>query len=412
MKQPDNPEAELRRIVSGGHAVIVAGTGVSISASVDPQTKRPHPQASWSGLLENGLEWLKEKSLIAPEVAAAQLTLFKKKPQIHHFISAAEDVTEGMGGAKSPHFRDWLSRTIGSIKAHDRGVLDALEALRQQGNLLATTNYDGLLLGGSASLNSVTWQESDSILGAVRKRETNKVIFLHGYWRLPESVILDWKSYDQIARDAQYRDDLAAFWKTSIWVYVGCGISGLSDPDFGLLLERYGSRARGAAHWDFCLVRRDQREEFQAYFEQNQLNICAVSLGDDYDKLPGFLRSLLPAPTVLVHPPKEAIVSPRRNVPAFRSLPPSTPSPITSARTSSLDAKPNSTPSATGQIAPIPPTSSSLKPSAATARAYSLGSGQRTTPPSSAPTGPGASGIRSMSAAPSWRTSASAPSPT
>jgi len=59
-------------------------------------------------------------------------------------------------------------------------------------------------------------------------------------------VILDWKSYEQIARDERYRDDLAAFWKTNTWVYVGCGVNGLSDPDFGLLLERYAERARQA----------------------------------------------------------------------------------------------------------------------------------------------------------------------
>src|SRR5258708_26503602 len=130
MKQPAHPEIELRTLVSKGLVVVVAGTGVSILASTEPKSRMPHPQASWSAILENGLEWLMEKNLIEADVAAAQLTLLKKNAQTHHFISAAEDVTAGMGGAKSHHFREWLKRTVGSIEANDRSVLDALEALR------------------------------------------------------------------------------------------------------------------------------------------------------------------------------------------------------------------------------------------------------------------------------------------
>ena len=145
--QPDY-EAALRKTIREGLAVVVAGTGVSIGASYDATTQQPHPQASWSGLLENGLQWLKERKLMDEDEVNAQLTLLKKNPQTHRFISVAEDVTEGMGTAKSKHFAEWLKRSIGSIKAHDRSVLDALEAIRKQGNLLATTNYDGLLLEG------------------------------------------------------------------------------------------------------------------------------------------------------------------------------------------------------------------------------------------------------------------------
>lgn len=294
--QPDH-EAALTKTIREGLAVIVVGTGVSIAASYDATTQQPHPQASWSGLLENGLQWLNEHKLMAEDEVAAQLKLLKKNPQTHRFISAAEDVTEGMGSAKSKHFADWLKRSVGSIKAHDRSALDALDALRKQGNLLATTNYDGLLLDGNKKLSPVTWQESNALMGAVRNRDVEKIIFLHGYWRQPESVILDWRSYDRSARDEQYRNDLAAFWRTSIWVYVGCGVNGLSDPDFGLLLERYAERARQAGHWDYCLVREEQRDEFQAHFDSKKLNIRAIAFGKNHSDLPKYLQSLLPIAT-------------------------------------------------------------------------------------------------------------------
>ena len=92
------------------------------------------------------------------------------------------------------------------------------------------------------------------------------------------------------------------------------GANGLNDPDFGLLLERYGKRARNAELWDFCLVRNDQRDQFQAHFDKLQVNICAISFGDSHDQLPQYLRSLLPAavptkPAVIavVQPPVEPI---------------------------------------------------------------------------------------------------------
>jgi hypothetical protein len=294
--QPDDHEA-LREAVRQGLAVIVAGTGVSIAATYDQKTKQSHPQASWSGLLEDGLRWLKLHKLMSDHEVDAQLTLLGSRPQTHHLISIAEDITRGMGGAASPHFAEWLKRTVGSIQAHDRNALDALGGLRKQGNLLATTNYDGLLVDGRETLSPITWQDSNAVLGALRGRDVDCVVFLHGYWRLPTSVVLDWNSYDRIARDEQYRLDLAAFWKTSIWVYVGCGVNGLSDPDLGLLLERYGERARQAGHWDYCLVLEDQWPQFQAEFDSRKLNIRAVSFGKNQADLPKYLRSLLPVPS-------------------------------------------------------------------------------------------------------------------
>jgi hypothetical protein len=315
MAHPADPDAELRKVITRGGAVIVAGTGVSMAATWDASTQRFHPEASWVGLLENGLEWLKQKNLISPEEAGAHVTFLKSnRPCIHHFVSAAQDVTRLMGGAKSLHFSEWLTRTIGSITAHDRQGLDALHSLRRHGNLLATTNYDGLLLDEADSLKPVTWKEPDAFLRAAHDKDVNKIIFLHGFWRQPRSVILDWDSYQQIARDEPYRDKLATVWQMTTWLYVGCGVNGLNDPDFGLLLERYGKRARNADLWDFCLVRSNQREEFQSHFDKLQVNICAVSFGDSYDQLPGYLLSLLPAVTpakpavtVVAHPPVEPI---------------------------------------------------------------------------------------------------------
>ena len=149
--QPDH-EASLREAIRKGLAVVVAGTGVSIAASFDATTRQSHPQASWAGLLENGLQWLKDHKLMEEDDVEAQLKLLKKNPQTHRCISAAQDIVNGMGTVKSQHFGQWLKETVGSIKAHDRSLLDALDVIRKNGNFLATTNYDGLLLGDSQGL--------------------------------------------------------------------------------------------------------------------------------------------------------------------------------------------------------------------------------------------------------------------
>ena len=113
---PSNPRETLRTVIGRSGAVVVAGTGVSMSASRDASTGKPHPQASWAGLLENGLEWLKQHNHMAGDEAAAHLTLLKKRGDTHHFVSAAEDITRLMGGAASTYYESGLARPLAQSK--------------------------------------------------------------------------------------------------------------------------------------------------------------------------------------------------------------------------------------------------------------------------------------------------------
>ncbi len=294
---PANADEALREAISKGNIVFVAGTGVSMASTYDPATKSSHPQASWTRLLRHGLETGERMGRLEKSKAALYLTLLKEDPTTQNLISAATTVTNALGGVQSGIFKDWLESTIGKIRPLNRDIIDALHALRVAGNLLATTNYDDVLLDYCSALRPVTWMDGNEFIGAQRNRELDKVIYLHGYWKRPDTVILDGRSYEQISRHEQYREDLAAFWRTTTWIYVGCGVNGLGDPDFGLLLERHGERARDANHWDFCLVLKSDQGPFQKRFDDLKLNIVAVSYGDKLGALPGYLRSLLPAPS-------------------------------------------------------------------------------------------------------------------
>jgi hypothetical protein len=297
---PRDPDAALRDAILKGNIVFVAGTGVSVSATYNPATKSPHPQASWTGLLTHGLQTAERMGQLPKPKADLYLNLLSVDPTTQNLISAATTVMNALGGAKSSIFKEWLEDTIGRIRPLNRDIIDALHTLREADNLLATTNYDDVLLDHPSVLQPVTWMDGDEIIGAQRNRELDKVIYLHGHWRKSDSVILDGRSYEQIARHREYRDDLAAFWRTTTWVYVGCGVSGLNDPDFGLLLERHGERARDANHWDFCLVHNKDQASFQRHFDDLNLNIVAVPYGTDHSALPGYLRSLLPAPAASI----------------------------------------------------------------------------------------------------------------
>lgn len=293
---PSDPDKALRDAVKTGNLVFVAGTGVSTSATFDPATKAGHPQASWIGLLKHGLDEAERMGQIKKGKADIYRTMLAEDPTTENLISAASTVTKAFGGVTSGIFKDWLESTIGKISATNRNILDPLHLLREAGNFLATTNYDDVLLDYPIALQAITWMDGNDIVGVLKHRERDKIIYLHGYWKRAESVILDGRSYEQIARHDEYRDDLTALWKTTTWVYVGCSESGITDPDLGLLLDRHGERARDAEHWDFCLVHKKDVSAFQKCFDDRKLNIVAVPYGDNYSALPAYLRSLLPAP--------------------------------------------------------------------------------------------------------------------
>lgn len=297
---PSDPDNALREAVNTGNIVFVAGTGVSTSATFDLATKAGHPQASWIGLLKHGLDEAERMGQITKTKAGVYRAMLAEDPTTENLISAASTVTKAFGGVTSGIFKDWLENTIGKVCATNRKILDPLHALREAGNFLATTNYDDVLLDYHNALLPITWKDGNDIVGVLKHRERDKIIYLHGYWKRPESVILDGRSYEQIARDDEYRDDLAALWKTTTWVYVGCSESGITDPDLGLLVERHGERARDAEHWDFCLVHKKDVSAFQKCFDERKLNIVAVPYGDNHSALPVYLRSLLPAPVAPV----------------------------------------------------------------------------------------------------------------
>lgn len=66
---------QLKKLTCEGRAIIISGTGVSIAASIDPESAQPDPQASWVGLLKHdGLHWLQQHRFISEAELNAHMT--------------------------------------------------------------------------------------------------------------------------------------------------------------------------------------------------------------------------------------------------------------------------------------------------------------------------------------------------
>lgn len=291
MSEDEENLATLRRRVADGEAVIVVGTGVSIAASGN------HPAASWVGLLETGLKRAGDHGLSEREIERHLGLLKVETPEMPHLLEAARVVTETLGGVHSKHFRNWLEDTIGKIRAKDTTLLDVLHTLRDVGNLLATTNYDDLLTKDRNDVRILTWEDfAEFGIQNTKEKRKGHILFLHGDAKSPASVVLAREDYDKLLL-SKLGDRYSAFvnlWRSTTWVYVGCGLNGLNDPDFGFLQALEGASARKDGRWDYCLVRNGkERQDAERYFRDHKMNIRAVTYGDDHRDLPAFLRSLI-----------------------------------------------------------------------------------------------------------------------
>jgi hypothetical protein len=242
---------DLRDQINRGRVVAIVGTGVSLGATDG------NPLASWTGLLEHGVNRCWE--------VAQPLPLGWKEGVLHEIhsgdmddlLSAAEKVSRKLGAPNGGEYRIWLRETVGSLNARHRGVIEALHGL---GVTLATTNYDGLL-EAVTGLPPVTWREGARVERVIRGDDKG-VLHLHGYWEQPESVVLGIRSYEQVMTDAHAQTILRALQAMRTLLFVGFG-AGLKDPNFGELLRWTGTIFSGSEYRRFRLRKRTKWQTFK-----------------------------------------------------------------------------------------------------------------------------------------------------
>jgi tetratricopeptide (TPR) repeat protein len=276
---------DLQRQIDAGRVVAIVGAGVSYGA-----TNR-NPVASWQGLLHHGVDRCLELPTAGLSEASAKLLHDQiNSGDLDMMLAAAEVVSRKLGAPGGGEWGRWLRETVGQLRA---GQKEVIEALRDLGVILATTNYDGLI-EEVTGLPPVTWR-AGSIVERVLRGEEEGVLHLHGFWKDPESVVLGVRDYEKVLGDTHAQTMQRAMRSLNTLLFVGCG-DGLADPNFGALLRWSEAVFAGSEYRHFRLARNGELADLQAKHPPEQ-RIFVLGYGPDFGDLAGFLRGLRPTST-------------------------------------------------------------------------------------------------------------------
>lgn len=305
-----DPVDDLRKEIAKGRVLAIVGAGISIGATKNA------PTASWTGLLENGVDRCVAVAQPLVDGWAERVRAEIHSGDMDDLLSAAEKVSRKLGFPNGGNYRAWLRDAVGTLHAEDRSVL---EALRDLGIPLATTNYDGLL-EEVTGLPAVTWREGAKVEWMIRGDEKG-VLHFHGYWDQSESVVLGIRSYQEILGDSHAQNVLKTLRTVNTLLFVGCG-EGLADPNFGALLEWTREVFAGSGYSHYRLCRESEAPDLRKLHPKEE-RIIVLSYGPNHSELASFLQTLRPASTPKPEKKKkkEEELSPERRAPRLPAPP-------------------------------------------------------------------------------------------
>jgi hypothetical protein len=152
---------QLQREIASGQLVVVVGSGVSVAACGNQEVDG-HKVATWSGLLEHGVDRL--IAIGAADGGEEMLRNMIRSGKTDFMISAAGMSTDRFKGRSEGTYRSWLDATIGKLQLQNLPFLQQIAALP---GLVATLNYD-YLLEEATGRRAVTWQEANAVQEALR----------------------------------------------------------------------------------------------------------------------------------------------------------------------------------------------------------------------------------------------------
>ena len=211
-------------------------------------------------------------------------------------------------------------------------VHSALMRLRFKGYV--TTNYDPALDFARTALRpdclitgTPTWQDDDEVYrwltGDVFKdHEACPILWLHGYWQRPASIVLNSGEYNAAYRPGLYRQTFNRLWLQDHLVFAGFGFN---DPQFIFMVGEILSEVRDAdalprhiailslrpepdGTWPDEDTLRERRENMEEDYHVRPLFYRVNPLpdgGEDHSELLELLEGLLPPPN-----PAEAAPAP------------------------------------------------------------------------------------------------------
>ena len=282
---PSQIDQLQRELASGQVVVVVVGSGVSVAAC-GQQLVEGHKVATWSGLLEHGVDRLSEIGVADGDEEVLLTMIRSRKTDL--MIYAAAIITDRLKERSEGTFRGWLADTIGQLKIQDATLLQDIAALP---GLVVTLNYDHLL-EKATGLPAITWQETNAVQDALRgTREA--ILHLHGEYQNPESVVSGLSSYNKVKDEPHAKAVLQCITLSKTFLFVGCGDTVL-DPNFQQLIAWGTEALQDVVPRHMLLCRGSELTAFQKKLAAAPW-LQPIAYGNDYAELGPFLRSLVPA---------------------------------------------------------------------------------------------------------------------
>ncbi|MEZ6142147.1 MAG: SIR2 family protein [Zavarzinella sp.] len=200
-------------------------------------------------------------------------------------IGVGEFITRELTNDRSGIFGKWLVEVFDTVNNVDNSVINSLANLDIN---IATTNYDGVI-EKALNLHAITWKDVASATEFLRNR-SRAILHLHGHYKTPETVILGASSYSQICNDVHFQEKLRATLLFKTVIFVGCGIDGLSDPNFGSLFDWAQDALEQCSHQHYVLVKESELTIWQQRLRG--IPVKAVSYGSTHSELASFLTQL------------------------------------------------------------------------------------------------------------------------
>jgi hypothetical protein len=276
---------DLIRSIINRNLIVVTGAGFSRLASGDPVIDGHHV-ASWGGLLSHGYDYCVRNNLHGTG-STRDVEIQLQEGETRQLISAAQAIFGWLDSASDNHRQTWLGSSIGQLRLERPELVEALRAISPT---LVTLNYDDLLEQGTGYA-SLDWNQHELITEVLRQDSEPHVIHLHGSWKNSASVIMDFFSYRDIAKDRPTRGLMSNLFVFHRLLFVGCRGT-FEDPHFSDVLRQISEDFDVGNHHHCVLCRDGEVLGLNKLIGRSTL-LQPLAYGASHNELLGFLKNLV-----------------------------------------------------------------------------------------------------------------------